>query len=132
MIVKCLDRILSDSFGGTTSILFSSIDNWNQDLPFDQRKEAFFWVVEKLINEGVVKFLAPNIDCYKSPDNENPKFKTSDEEAHWKLSPKEIVSNLKDKWPENVVDAEDMDLTIYFLEIPSIIWLDGKGGFFSS
>lgn len=37
---------------------------------------------------------------------------------------KQIVSYLKDKWPEGVVSESDKALTLYFYEVPSIIWVD--------
>lgn len=37
---------------------------------------------------------------------------------------------MESKWPEGVVSEDDEALTIYFYEIPAVIWVDEKGCFF--
>ncbi|MFC6570825.1 hypothetical protein ACFQDJ_04170 [Pseudomonas brassicacearum] len=92
----------------------------------------FFFVIESLLNEGRIKFIAPGADCYVSPDNEKPKFSVADSAAQWDLEAGQIISYLKGKWPKNVASDNDEDLTFYFYEVPGVIWIDERGGYFSS
>ncbi|MNJ47931.1 hypothetical protein D3C77_431080 [compost metagenome] len=132
MDIRFVEEIVRDSFGLWISALFSAIGSWNPELSFSQQKEAFFSVIEYLLVTGKIKFIAPNADCYVSPDNPHPRFTINDEESHWGGDAKQIVAYLKDKWPESVVSEGDEALTLYFYEIPGIIWVDENGYFFAS
>ncbi|WP_154660686.1 hypothetical protein [Pseudomonas cremoricolorata] len=132
MDIRLVEEIVRDSFGLGVSALFSAIGSWNPELSFSQQKNAFFSVVEYLLVTGRIKFIAPNTDCYISSDNPHPKFSINDEESHWRLDAQQIVSFLKDKWPEGVVSESDEALTMYFYEVPGIIWVGENGNLFSS
>jgi len=132
MTIKFLEEIVEGSFGLWISALFSAVGARNPDLTFSQQKDTFFTVVEYLLTTGRIKFIAPDADCYISPDNLHPKLSINDSESHWVLSPRQIVSYLESKWPEGVGSEDDEALTIYFYEIPAVIWVDEKGCFFSS
>jgi hypothetical protein len=132
MDIKFIDNIVRDSFGQWISALFSAIGSWNPELSFPQQKDAFFSVIEYLLTTGKIKFIAPNADCYISSDNPHPKFSINDEAAHWRLNATQIVSYLKEKWPEGVVSEGDEALTLYFYEVPGIIWVDENGCLFAS
>ena len=132
MDIKFIDNIVRDSFGQWISAQFSAIGSWNPELSFPQQKDAFFSVIEYLLITGKIKFIAPNADCYISSDNPHPKFSINDEAAHWRLDTTQIVSYLKDKWPEGVVSEGDEALTLYFYEVPGIIWVDENGCLFAS
>lgn len=132
MDTKFVEEIVRDSFGLWISALFSAIGSWNPELSFSQQKDAFFSVIEYLLVTGKIKFIAPNADCYISSDNLHPRFSINDEESHWSLDAKQIVSYLKDKWPEGVVSESDEALTLYFYEVPGIIWVDENGCLFAS
>jgi hypothetical protein len=41
-----------------------------------------------------------------------------------------VKPEVESKWPEGVVSEDDEALTIYFYEIPAVIWVDEKGCFF--
>lgn len=132
MDIKFVEKITRDSFGLWISALFSAIGSWNPELSFSQQKDAFFSLIEYLLVTGKIKFIAPNADCYISSGNPHPRFSVNDEESHWSLDAKQIVSYLKDKWPEGVVSESDEALTLYFYEMPGIIWVDENGCFFAS
>ncbi len=85
-----------------------------------------------LLNSGKIKFIAPNADCYASPDNPHPKLTTNDSEAHWDLETEQIINHLKNKWPDEVTSANDEELTYYFYEIPGVIWVDNDGKLIAS
>ncbi|KJZ33237.1 MULTISPECIES: hypothetical protein [Pseudomonas] len=132
MNIKFVKEIERDSFGLWLSALFSAIGSWNPGLTFDQQKDAFFYMIEYLLVNGKIKFIKPGADCYISPDNPHPKFSIDDKRSHWDLDAKQIVSCLKESWPEGVVSECDGELTIYFYEIPGVIWIDENGLFFAS
>ncbi|MFB3304714.1 hypothetical protein [Pseudomonas sp. AMR01] len=132
MTVRFYDEIVRDSLGLWISALFSAIGSWNPEFTFEQRKDAFFYVIEYLLVNGKIKFIKPGEDCYVSPDNPHPRLSICDEMAHWDLGVKEIVSYLRDGWPESAESENDGELTIYFYDIPGIIWIDENGCFFAS
>ena len=88
-------------------------------------------MIESLLVNGKIKFIKPGADCYVSPDNPHPRL-SCDEMAHWDLGVKEIVSSLRDGWPESAKSENDAELTIYFYDIPGVVWVDESGCFFAS
>ncbi|MFW0889394.1 UNVERIFIED_CONTAM: hypothetical protein MKS84_22165 [Pseudomonas sp. JL1] len=132
MTIKFFEEIVRDSFGLWISALFSAIGSWNPEFTFEQRKDTFFYIIEHLLVNGNIKFIKPGADCYISPDNPYPQLSISDEEAHWDLDAKEIVSYLRERWPASAVSENDGELTVYFYDIPGVIWIDESGRFFSS
>lgn len=122
-----VEEIVRDSFGLWVSSLFSAIGSWNPSLSFEERKEGFFWLIEKMLRDGKVKFIAPGADCYTSPDNPHPRLNIQDDEAHWHEAPESIISRLHAQWPEHARNEDDIDLVTYFYSIPGIIWV-GEGG----
>ncbi|MEJ0002742.1 MAG: hypothetical protein WDN30_02800 [Pararobbsia sp.] len=69
-----IDEIVRVSFGLWISGLFSAISSWNPTQTFEERKEAPFWLIERLLRVGKIRFVAPAADCYSSPDNPRPRF----------------------------------------------------------
>ena len=132
MPLQHIDEIINDSFGLWISSLFSAIGGRNPDISFEHQKEAFFWLIEYLLKNEKIKFLAPGMDCYISPNNPHPEFTINDLEAHWKASPQAIVSYLRERWPSTVSDANDIALTTYFYEIPGVIWVGDNGQLIAS
>lgn len=53
--VKHLENIIEVSFGLWTTGLFSAVRGWNPNLSFDEQKESFFWICEKLLLDGKAK-----------------------------------------------------------------------------
>ncbi|MBB3572040.1 hypothetical protein FHX05_006192 [Rhizobium sp. BK491] len=130
--IEHIDEIVSDAFGLGISSLFSAIKSWNPTLSFDENKEAFFWLIERLLQTGKIKFIAPGADCYVSPQNPYPKLTIQDNEAHWHEAPESIVAYLRVQWPENACDENDLDLLTYFYSIPGIIWIGENGALIAS
>lgn len=121
--VEHIDEIIGESFGLWITSLFSSIGSWNPSLSFEEHKEAFFWLIERLLLEGKIKFIAPGADCYTSSQNPHPKLAIHDHEAQWHLAPEAMVAQLRSEWPERARDENDLDLATYFYSIPGIIWV---------
>ncbi|GLS05444.1 hypothetical protein GCM10007860_25970 [Chitiniphilus shinanonensis] len=130
--LRFYEEIVRDSFGLWISGLFGAIGSWNPEMDFFQRKELFFFFVKDLLSRGVIKFIAPGADCYISPENPSPRYVISDENVYWKATPEEIVSYLKSLWPIGVSDENDIELAVYFYEIPGVVWIDENGDVFGS
>jgi hypothetical protein len=86
---------------------------------FEENKEAFFWLLEKLLREGKVKFRHP-----EDPWNTYGMV--------WNVPIGEKISYLRSKWPVSAKDELDADLNMYFYEIPAIVWLGEDGKWYSS
>jgi hypothetical protein len=125
-------EIVRNVFGLSASTLFSAIDAHDPLLSLQEKKRAFCSVIHQLLSAGRIKFIAPGADCYVSSANPHPKLTIQDNEAHWHASPEEIVASLSAKWPVNVHDENDPDLTVYFYSIPAIIWIGDDGLLVSS
>jgi hypothetical protein len=125
--IEHIDEIVQDAFGLWITGLFSAISTWNPALSFDEHKEAFFWLIEKLLLAGKIKFVAPGADCYTSPENPHPRFTIDDAEAQWHEAPGKIIAHLRSLWPEQARDQSDLDLVTYFYSIPGIIWVGSDG-----
>lgn len=73
-------------------------------------------------------FITPGADCYVSPENPVPKLTIEDPDARWSAPISEIMSFVRNKWPGEADDKNDLELTYYFYELPGLIWVgeDGK------
>lgn len=125
--IEHIDEIIRDAFGLWITGLFGAISAWNPALSFEEHKDAFFWLIEKLLLAGKIKFIAPGADCYTSPKNPHPQFTIEDAEAQWHETPREIVAYLLARWPEHAHNENDLDLVTYFYSIPGIIWVGEDG-----
>lgn len=67
--IEHIEEIVEDSFGLWATGLFGSISSWNLTFSFDERKDAFFELIDRLLRDGKIKFIAPGADCYTSPGN---------------------------------------------------------------
>lgn len=121
-------EIVRDAFGQWVSGLFGAVCGWNPSVKFTEQKELFFSLLEKLLDDGRVMFIAPGADCYISSDNPKPKLTIEDPDAHWKAPVAEIMRFVRDGWPSGANDMNDLELTYYFYELPGLIWVreDGK------
>lgn len=125
--IEHIDEVIGDSFGLWITGLFSAIGGWNPALSFEERKEAFFWLIERLLRTGKIRFVAPGADCYVSPENPHPWFTIDDHDAQWQEAPEKIVVQLCAQWPQHARDESDLDLVTYFYSIPAIIWVADDG-----
>ncbi|WP_323120833.1 hypothetical protein [Burkholderia alba] len=130
--VEHVDEIVRDSFGLWVSGLFSAIGSWNPMFSFEEHKDAFFWMIDRLLRDGKIKFIAPGVDCYASPENPNPRYTIYDKDAHWSDVPEVIVESLRSQWPEGARDENDVDLMTYFYSIPGIVWVGDDGSLVAS
>ena len=120
-------EIVRDAFGLWISGLFSAVCGWNQGASFLEKKKFFFELIERLLQEGKVMFIAPGADCYVSPANPTPKLTVRDPEARWSAPVSEIVNYVRSRWPADVSNEMDVELTYYFYELPGLIWFTDDG-----
>lgn len=106
------NKITSSAFGLWTSALFSDIGGYNPKISFFNQKTEFFSLLRELLNEGKVKFSTPNEFWSKGNDI-------------WNAETETIIDYLLAKWPADAVS--ERDLSDYFYEIPSILWVDEQG-----
>jgi hypothetical protein len=130
--IEHIDEVVRDSFGLWITGLFSAISGWNPTLSFDEHKTAFFWLIERFLREGKIKFIAPGADCYMSAENPHPRLAIQDHEAHWNAPPEVIVAQLLAQWPQHTRDENDLDLLTYFYSIPGVIWVGEDGALVAS
>ncbi len=119
MKIEHVEEICRDSFALWSSGFFSAISGWNPDLTFEEHKEAFFWLLKKLLDEGKV------ICC--PPDDPLCRIHRG-----WTTSSDEIIAYWRAHWPESAEDENDTDLNFYFYEMPGIIWLGEDGKWYGS
>lgn len=125
--IENIEKIINGCFGLWISSIFSAVCEWNPELSFEEKKEEFFLILEYLLEKKKIKFIKPGADCYISIKNPKPSLSIENPDSHWSASTHEIISNLKEKWPANVTDENDIDLNFYFYEIPGIIWIGENG-----
>ncbi|WP_175135398.1 hypothetical protein [Achromobacter pulmonis] len=126
------NEIVRDAFGLWISGLFSAVCGWNPSRSFLEQKEIFFVLLEKLLREGAVMFIAPDVDCYFSTSNPSSRYTVEDPEARWNAPVHEIMSYVRGRWPKEAKQKNDVELTYYFYELPGLIWVRADGGLFAS
>ncbi|MBN3779484.1 hypothetical protein G3O06_18285 [Burkholderia sp. Ac-20345] len=114
MKIENVERILDSAFGQWASGLFSAIGGFNPGIDFSDQKEAFFDILEKLLDQGKVKFCPPNELWREGYDV-------------WDVDAKTILDYWRSHWPMNVTSENDADLTDYFYDMPAILWVASDG-----
>lgn len=114
-----IDEIVKNAFGLWITALFDGILVPNPGLTFEEHKEAFFWVLQKLLDEGKVKFCPPNELWHEGYDV-------------WDADNKAIVEYLRSHWPKSAKAEIDRVLVDYFYDMPAILWVGEDGQLHSS
>jgi hypothetical protein len=101
-----------DCFAHWITCLWGKYDD---SFTFEENKEAFFYLLERLLREGKVKF-------------ENP---FGDEPKYWEATPEVIVAHLKAGWPQAATTEGDETIVSFFYDdwrrCPPIYWLGPDG-----
>lgn len=128
MNIEHENEITRAAFGQWVSGLFGAVCGWNSEATFEEQKEIFFLLLERMLNDGRVMFIVPGADCYISSENPNPKLTIEDPKAHWRAPVSEIMEFVRSRWPVKATGMNDLELTYYFYELPGLIWIgeDGK------
>ncbi|WP_321788080.1 MULTISPECIES: hypothetical protein [Paraburkholderia] len=112
--INGIENIIHNTSGLWITALFDGILVPNPALTFSEHKEAFFWLVEKLLQDGKIKFCPPNELWREGYDI-------------WNVDISTIMTYLRSHWPQSVNSKNDIALADYFYAIPSIIWIDDNG-----
>lgn len=86
---------------------------------FEENREAFFWLLKKLLDEGKVRFCRPDDPLGNS-------------RIYWDADSDTIVAYLQSQWPPGVTNENDPALNLYFFEIPAILWVGEDGELYGS
>lgn len=119
MKIQNYDEILKVSFGLWISGLLSAIGGFNPAFTFPEQKAAFFWVLEKLQNEGKIQFCPPN------------EFWTLGNDI-WDAEATTIVQYFHSHWPSNAQAEDDRVLVDYFYNMPAVMWVGVNGELYGS
>ncbi|WP_299728234.1 hypothetical protein [uncultured Tateyamaria sp.] len=114
-------KIVEDCFGLWSNSLWGlpvSLDK------FSDLKEAYFYLIERLLDDGIVRFVHPDeVENIMFVASRPPPIKTiQDTSTHWRADTNYILSFLKSHWPQRATHKDDLELNTYFYEIPPIIW----------
>jgi hypothetical protein len=118
--IEHVDELVEDSFGLWIDGLFSAIHGQNPDITFQEQKEAFFWLVERLLRAGKIKFCPPNELWYEGYDI-------------WDADVPTIMEYLLSRWPDEADSRLSIELVYYFYrDIPVVVWVAADGTLHSS
>jgi len=89
------------------------------NLSFAEKKEAFFYLLERLLRKGKIRFQHPFED-----------------KPFWDTSPEIIVQHLKAGWPDSATTEGDEAIVSFFYDdwrrCPPVEWLGTDGQWYSS
>ncbi len=118
------DEIAAECFGLWSNSLWQRYDGISS---FSELKDAFFYLISRLLDEGKIRFIKPNENVLFVADGSLPSKTICDESTHWTGPIKKIISYLRRLWPSSAQDFDDEELSVFFYEIPPIIWRDKDG-----
>ena len=123
-----MDGIIEENFGRGANLLWGYVCFSNPRLSFEGKKECFFDAMKALLDDGRMRIAKPDSDVYFNPvEGRIPRHTVNDPETHWIAPSHEIIAWLITRWPPQVAEESDPQLTFYFFEIPTLIW-KGEGG----
>ncbi|WP_146193144.1 hypothetical protein [Maritimibacter sp. 55A14] len=118
------EEIISNCFGLWINCLWIRYEELSS---FDEYREAFFLLLRRLLDEGHVRFIKPDIDIYFVAGKPPPNLSIDDEENHWIADTDGILEHLRKSWPECANNFNDESVSLFFFEIPPLIWKDENG-----
>ena len=122
-------EILEVCFGLWSNSLWRRYDSLRE---FSELKNAFFYLVSRLLEEGKIRFIRPDEDMLFVAGRPAPCKTIEDESTHWLDSDGSILEYLSKRWPANASTFDDSELNVYFYEIPPIIWRNEDGSWVGS
>lgn len=121
--------IVSNCFGLWSNCLWYRYDDIED---FYELKEAFFYLLGRLLDEGEVRFIKPGEDVYFVAGQPPPERQAKDVSTHWIAPTTEILAYLRESWPQGAKDFNDAELNLYFYRIPPIVWRNSEGDWVGS
>jgi hypothetical protein len=137
--MKNLDKYVNDSYRLSLDECFGTwIHNgvWQSDesLTFKENKEVFFLTLKKLLDDNKVVFFPPEpnskIKIYKYCSNGEYYADSGEyEEELWDETSENIIAYIKDIFPKDITNENDMRLTDFWYDTcPEIGWVDQETG----
>lgn len=111
VIVMNSEKIYKESFGLWLSGLFSSVCGNNPHMSFEEKKQAFFELLNLWLIEGKIVFCEPSDPLT----------------TVWNTDVDTIVNYLKTHWPAVASDEKDLNLNLFFFEMPAVLWVGDDG-----
>ncbi|WP_146193072.1 hypothetical protein [Maritimibacter sp. 55A14] len=118
------EKILQNCLGLWVNCLWIRYEELSS---LDEYREAFFLLLQRLLDEGRVRFIKPNIDIYFVAGGPPPSLSIEDEENHWIADANSVLQNLRKRWPECAKDFDDDSINLFFFETPPLIWKGEDG-----
>jgi hypothetical protein len=132
--ISQLDSICENSFGLWINGFFGTIKGHYPDITFEEHKEAFFWLIEKLLSEGKIAFKkdVSIAGTFKSGDKSEAQ-RALEETYLWHAPPAEIAAYFRKIFPKHVTSETDVDLIFFwFTDSPYIVWKGHDGRWYGS
>lgn len=109
------EEILECSFGQWIRSLWA----WFPDLSYEDQKEAFLLLLQRLMQENKVFLFMPR-DVPEVVRSEGPYWDI------WDIPINEMIDHIRKVWPADVKDEDDEDLLVFWYEgdCPNIGWID--------
>lgn len=123
------EKIASECFGLWSNSLWQRYDALRD---FAELKDAFFYLVSRLLDDGEIRFIKPKEDVLFVADGPTPAKNICDESTHWTDPVEDIIGYLQRLWPSSATRFDDVEIDVFFYEIPPIIWRDRDGGWCGS
>ena len=131
---KNINEVFESCYGAWISTLFGDAEYWNDSNTYNKQKESFFYLLKKLLDDNKVVFFPPEpnskIKKYKYYSNGEYYADSGEyEEELWDETSENIIAYIKDIFPKDITDENDMRLTDFWYDIcPEIGWVDQKTG----
>jgi hypothetical protein len=144
-----LSDVARSAFGCWINAIWGFVPVWlNHDINHTDQKEAFLYLLERLLREGKVLLTPPALiedqepyywviaDGYAvSGDNpRRPATRAAEDEPNrfrvWDVPIEKQIAYIRDVFPNNVSDPNDSDLNIFWYDgrCPWIGWIDPETG----
>jgi hypothetical protein len=132
--INGIEQICAGALGQWIDGLFIAIKGLNPTLTFPEHKEAFFWLLEKLLSEGKIgiKKDVSKAGTFK-PDDLSLEQRALEETYLWHAAPAEIAAYFREIFPKHVTDEHDAELNFFwYSESPYIVWKTPQGTWLGS
>jgi len=121
-VLKILS-IVSDRNDGAFGQWINGLWGWHTDLSYTDQKDAFFFLLEKLLEDEIIVVFPPE-ELLKDPST--PLKSVFQHDNVWDVDAATVVEYVRDHWPPEVEDETDEKLVYFWYSdfCPRIAWVD--------
>jgi hypothetical protein len=119
MNINGTEEIIETANGLWLSALFSGISTYNPGTSFNAQRDAFFFLLQSLLERGQIKFVPPQ-ELWR------------EDRPVWDADSSEIVGYFRSRWPSQAWHEDDLILSDYFYEMPAVLWRQADGTYYGS